>query len=148
LAIELDRVLDVGGFNLSRATELDPKFLETEYPFEWAGAYLLPSGTHELVIGHDDEDHDTQGTITATAITSTTIIITAIRTNWMWSSCQCRPSTNPFSRTRVKSRGDFLRLGNALKGGDTFNQARRSSACCSPRGPAAFCCQSTSLVTI
>jgi G3E family GTPase len=59
--IDLDRVLDVGGFNLSRATELDPKFLEAEYPFEWAGAYLLPSGTHELVIGHDDDDHDHEG---------------------------------------------------------------------------------------
>ena len=44
---------------LSRATELNPAFLEPEYPFEWAGAYPLPAGTHELVIGHgDDDDHD------------------------------------------------------------------------------------------
>jgi G3E family GTPase len=56
--VPLDRVLDVGGFNLSRATELDPEFLDTEYPFEWAGAYALPAGTHELVIGHCDHDHD------------------------------------------------------------------------------------------
>jgi G3E family GTPase len=56
--IPLDRVLDVGGFNLSRATELDPKFLEAEYPFEWAGAYELPAGTHALEIGHGDDDHD------------------------------------------------------------------------------------------
>jgi G3E family GTPase len=56
--VPLDAVLDVGGFNLSRATELDPKFLETEYPFEWAGAYALPAGTHELVIGHCDHDHE------------------------------------------------------------------------------------------
>ena len=55
--VPLDRVLDVGGFNLGRATELDPKFLEPEYPFEWAGAYTLPAGTHELVIGHVDEMH-------------------------------------------------------------------------------------------
>jgi G3E family GTPase len=55
--VDLDHVLDVGGFNLSRATELDPKFLEPEYPFEWAGAYRLPAGTHELVIGHADHDH-------------------------------------------------------------------------------------------
>ena len=48
--------LDVGGFNLGRATELDPKFLEPEYPFEWAGAYRLPEGTHDLVIGHRDGD--------------------------------------------------------------------------------------------
>jgi G3E family GTPase len=57
-AIALDKVIDVGGFNLSRAVELDPKFLEQEYPFEWAGAYLLPAGTHELEIGHGDEPHD------------------------------------------------------------------------------------------
>ncbi len=54
--LPLDRVLNVGGFNLGRATELDPQFLETEYPFEWAGAYALPAGTHELVIGHDDDE--------------------------------------------------------------------------------------------
>jgi G3E family GTPase len=56
--IDLDKVVNVGGFNLSRATELDPKFLEQEYPFEWAGAYPLPAGTHELEIGHGDEAHD------------------------------------------------------------------------------------------
>src|SRR4051812_28895259 len=56
--VDLDRVLDVGGFNLSRATELEPKFLEPEYPFEWAGAYALPAGTHTLEIGHCDHDHD------------------------------------------------------------------------------------------
>jgi G3E family GTPase len=55
--LPLDHVLDVGGFNLSRATDLDPKFLEAEYPFEWAGAYALPAGTHTLEIGHCDHDH-------------------------------------------------------------------------------------------
>jgi G3E family GTPase len=54
--VPLDRVLDIGGFNLGRATEIDPKFLDPEYPFEWAGAYLLPSGSHDLVIGHDDDE--------------------------------------------------------------------------------------------
>jgi G3E family GTPase len=58
-AVPLPAVLDVGGFNLGRATELDPKFMEPEYPFEWAGAYPLPAGSHELVIGHDGEEaHD------------------------------------------------------------------------------------------
>jgi G3E family GTPase len=59
--VPLDRVLDVGGFNLGRATELDPKFLEEEFPFEWAGAYAVPAGTHELAIGHCDHDHDHDG---------------------------------------------------------------------------------------
>jgi G3E family GTPase len=51
-SLPLDQVLEVGGFNLSRATEIDPGFLELEYPFEWAGGYALPAGSHELVIGH------------------------------------------------------------------------------------------------
>ncbi len=55
-AVPLGRVLDIGGFNLGRATEIDPKFMEPEYPFEWAGAYRLPEGTHDLVIGHRDGD--------------------------------------------------------------------------------------------
>jgi G3E family GTPase len=52
--IPLGRVLDVGGFNLSRATDLDPRFLEPEYPFEWAGVYELAAGRHELCIGHHE----------------------------------------------------------------------------------------------
>ncbi|KXU34052.1 cobalamin biosynthesis protein P47K [Cephaloticoccus primus] len=64
--LPLTHVLDVGGFNLSRATELDPQFLDIEYPFEAASAYTLPAGTHELVVGHhhhDAHDHEhTHGT--------------------------------------------------------------------------------------
>jgi G3E family GTPase len=57
--VALDRVLDIGGFSLDRASAIDPKFLEPEYPFEWAGAYDLPAGTHEMVIGHPGgADHD------------------------------------------------------------------------------------------
>ena len=50
--VPLAAVLNVGGFNLSRATELNPQFLAPEYPFEWVGAYALPAGTHTLEIGH------------------------------------------------------------------------------------------------
>jgi G3E family GTPase len=57
--VPLAKVLDIGGFNLGRATEIDPKFLEPEYPFEWAGAYRLPAGTHDIIIGHAaGEEHD------------------------------------------------------------------------------------------
>jgi G3E family GTPase len=41
-AIDLAKVLDVGGFNLSRALEVDPAFMEPEYPFEWGGVFDLP----------------------------------------------------------------------------------------------------------
>jgi len=55
--VALDRVIDVGGFNLSRAHEIDPQFLEPEYPFEWGGVYDLPTGDTQLVIneGPDPE---------------------------------------------------------------------------------------------
>ncbi len=63
--VPLDKVLALQAFTLSRATDLDPKFLEPSYPFEWAGAYPLPAGQHTLVIGpgaHDHEhDHDDDG---------------------------------------------------------------------------------------
>jgi G3E family GTPase len=45
---EIDTVLNVGGFNLDRALEVDPKFMEPEYPFEWGGIYSLDAGTSTL----------------------------------------------------------------------------------------------------
>jgi G3E family GTPase len=55
--VSLDKVIDIGGFTLERAVEVDPQFLEMEYPFEWAGGYELTAGAHELEFGHA-EDHD------------------------------------------------------------------------------------------
>jgi len=58
--VPIETVLNVGGFNLSRATDLNPQFLEPEYPFEGAGAYPLPAGQQLLEIGHfDDEPGET-----------------------------------------------------------------------------------------
>jgi G3E family GTPase len=48
--VEMDAVLNVGGFNLNRALEVDPKFMEPEYPFEWGGVYDLPAGDHRFVL--------------------------------------------------------------------------------------------------
>ena len=48
--VEMDKILNVGGFDLDRAMEVDPQFMEPEYPFEWAGVYNLSAGTHELVL--------------------------------------------------------------------------------------------------
>jgi G3E family GTPase len=47
--IEMDRILNVGGFDLDRAMVTDPKFLEPEYPFEWGGVYELAAGGYEFV---------------------------------------------------------------------------------------------------
>ena len=49
--VEMDNILNVGGFNLDRALEIDPKFMEPEYPFEWSGIYELDTGTYEWVMG-------------------------------------------------------------------------------------------------
>jgi G3E family GTPase len=49
-AVDMNNVLDQGGFNLERALDVDPKFLEPEYPFEWSGVYALLSGWYELVL--------------------------------------------------------------------------------------------------
>jgi G3E family GTPase len=46
----LDEVLGLGGFDLDRALQTRPGFLEPEYPFEWAGAYELNAGNHLLTL--------------------------------------------------------------------------------------------------
>jgi G3E family GTPase len=48
--IEMDRILNVGGFDLDRALVTDPQFLEPEYPFEWGGVYDLSAGDHALIV--------------------------------------------------------------------------------------------------
>jgi G3E family GTPase len=47
---DLRDVLDLGGFDLKRALDINPAFLEPEYPFEWAGWYVLPAGESTLVL--------------------------------------------------------------------------------------------------
>jgi len=47
-AVPLGEVLDVGGFDLTRALAIRPSFLDPEYPFEWAGVYELAEGAHQL----------------------------------------------------------------------------------------------------
>ncbi len=55
--IALDRVLNLGGFDLDRAVQIDPQFMQPEYPFEWGGVYRLAPGNCNLVIneGPDPE---------------------------------------------------------------------------------------------
>lgn len=48
--IDMDSVLNVGGFDLDRALQTDPKFLEPEYPFEWGGVFELDAGTYEFAL--------------------------------------------------------------------------------------------------
>ncbi len=48
--VPLEKVLDVGGFDLARALVQKPTFLEPEYPFEWAGEWTLPEGQCSLCV--------------------------------------------------------------------------------------------------
>src|SRR4051812_31201523 len=48
--VDMDKILNVGGFSLDRALDVDPKFMEPEYPFVWGGVYALEAGRSELVI--------------------------------------------------------------------------------------------------
>ncbi len=48
--IEMDHILNVGGFNLDRVLEVEPKFLEPEYPFVWGGVYPCEAVDYEVVI--------------------------------------------------------------------------------------------------
>jgi G3E family GTPase len=48
--VPIAEVLDVGGFDLERALQIEPSFLEPEYPFEWTGTFDLDEGLHGLVL--------------------------------------------------------------------------------------------------
>jgi G3E family GTPase len=54
-AIEIPKILEVGGFNLEHAIGVDPKFLEPEYPFEWGGIFQLPAGMAALVASRNPD---------------------------------------------------------------------------------------------
>ncbi len=51
-------LLDIGGFNVQRAVEMKPNFLEPEYPFEWGGVYQLPAGNYVLTLTEGHHHHD------------------------------------------------------------------------------------------
>jgi G3E family GTPase len=47
-SVPMKAVLGIGGFDLARALEYKPTFLEPEYPFEWGGAFELAPGDYSL----------------------------------------------------------------------------------------------------
>src|SRR5688572_21539942 len=58
--VPIDKVLNVGAFDLNRALAVDEAFLEPEYPFEWGGVYELTAGDYLLKTAgeHDHGAHD------------------------------------------------------------------------------------------
>ena len=58
-AVPIAEVLGIGGFDLARALEFKPTFLEPEYPFEWAGLYDFEAGDYGLIL-HEGPDPSLQ----------------------------------------------------------------------------------------
>lgn len=101
--IELSEVLDVGGFDLARALERKPAFLEPEYPFEWAGLYELERGAYELVL-----DAGPDPTMTMVVERCAEVSMAALREN-------AEPAARRFSDdTAVLSTGARLPLDGSL----------------------------------
>jgi G3E family GTPase len=48
----IDELLDIGGFNIQRAMDIKPNFLEPEYPFEWGGIWQLPAGKYHFQLAN------------------------------------------------------------------------------------------------
>jgi len=48
--IDMDNILNVGGFNIEKALTVDPKFLEPEYPFEFGGVFDLNQGVYKILL--------------------------------------------------------------------------------------------------
>jgi G3E family GTPase len=47
-ATDIKHLLKIGGFDIDRALEIRPSFLEPEFPFEWAGTLHLKAGNYSL----------------------------------------------------------------------------------------------------
>jgi G3E family GTPase len=67
--IDLDAVLNVGGFNLDRAMEIDPLFMEPGYPFEWGGIFYLDTGSYTLLLDEGPDPAMQLALLPATAAT-------------------------------------------------------------------------------
>jgi G3E family GTPase len=61
--IDMDQVLNQGGFKLDRALSVAPDFLQPEYPFEWAGMYHFQAGTYEWIFKPGPDPFLTAGLI-------------------------------------------------------------------------------------
>ena len=48
--IDLEHILNISAFDLKRSLEINPNFLEPEYPFEWGGIFELDAGHYEFTL--------------------------------------------------------------------------------------------------
>jgi G3E family GTPase len=59
--LPVEKVLNVGAFDLGRALAVDAAFLEPQYPFEWAGVYALEAGDYTLRTGAESSAQHAHG---------------------------------------------------------------------------------------
>jgi G3E family GTPase len=59
--LPIDKVLNVGAFDLERALAVDRTFLEPEYPFEWGGVFALDGGALRIRTGSAEHSHGAGG---------------------------------------------------------------------------------------
>jgi G3E family GTPase len=70
-SIPVERVLNTGAFDVKRALQTDPRFLEPEYPFEWGGLYTLTAGTYTLTFSDGPDPSMRVSLLPAGGITQT-----------------------------------------------------------------------------
>ncbi len=113
-AVEMESILGVGGFDLDRALDLDPKFMEPEYPFEWSGVYDLQPGTYELVVGEGPDP--SMGVVLLPVAGDSSEALEAVREN----------AVLAFSgEERVLAAGDGLPAGGRLNRLELGTEERR-----------------------
>ncbi|MCL4141679.1 UNVERIFIED_CONTAM: hypothetical protein GTU68_060877 [Idotea baltica] len=54
----IPELLDIGGFNVDRAVDIKPNFLEPEYPFDSGAIWQLPAGDYLLKVSEEHHHHD------------------------------------------------------------------------------------------
>jgi G3E family GTPase len=53
---DVSNLLDLGGFDLARAIQIDPQFLSPEYPFEWCGIFEFESSCYNFSFQPNEKD--------------------------------------------------------------------------------------------
>jgi len=54
----IPELLDIGGFNVERAVDIKPNFLEPEYPFDAGAIWQLPAGNYVITMSKEHHHHD------------------------------------------------------------------------------------------